>query len=95
MASETIKSYVQPTRAIDNDVIVNLLVMSTFDKLDKKDVRNRDENGNPKMEYSIIFSKPTVSKAGQSLEWRYNDKNCRDLDFEELKAEVVKILGTS
>lgn len=95
MSEGTIKTFVKPMRAINNDLPVNLLVMSTFNKKDNKDVRNRDENGNSKMSYSIVFSEPTVAKAGQTIEWRYADETCRDQDFDELEAEIVKILGTS
>jgi hypothetical protein len=95
MSEGTIKTFVKPTRAINNDVPVNLLVMSTFNKKDNKDVRNRDENGQPKMSYSIVFSEPTVAKAGQTIEWRYASEACRDQDFDELESEIVKILGTS
>lgn len=95
MAEAEIKVYVEPTRAIDNDIPVNLLVMSTFTRKDSKDVRNRNQDGSPKMTYSILFSEPTVAKAGQSIEWRYKDRTCRDQDYEELKAKVVEVLGIS
>lgn len=68
-----IKKFVFPVRAIDNSIQVNLANVLTFTKIDKPDVVNS------RTTYSIIF------KGTEQLEWRYNDKTQRDLDYQELK----------
>jgi len=83
MAIEAPKYFVFPTRAIDNSLPVNIVEMGTFNKIDKPDVRNRN-----KTSYSIIFQRSEVAKDGQTLEWRYKSRECRDQDYEDLKAVV-------
>lgn len=74
--SDMIRKFVWPTRAIDNNVQVNLANVLTFVKVDKPDVVNRRES------FSIIF------KGTEQLEWRYNDKTLRDLDYQELRDKI-------
>lgn len=76
------KPFVFPVRAIDNQLPVNLKIMSTFNKVDKNDVRNGRKN------YSIIFTSTEATNNAPHIEWRYTDQNLRDLDYTELRDRV-------
>ena len=76
------KPFVYPVRAINNDSPVNLKTIATFNKVDKNDVRNN------KKSFSIIFQTSDVMSDSPPIEWRYLDKDLRDLDYKELKDRV-------
>ena len=86
--------FVYPSLAINNDIPVNIVVLPTFNRIDKPDVRNLDENGKPKTTYCIIFSPNPVNKNGQTITWEYDDETCRDADYNSLKAKVSTTLGS-
>lgn len=78
------KNFVFPVRAINNDLPVNLKIMSTFEKVDKTDVRN-----NLRKSYSIQFKSSEAPNNAPNVEWRYDSKELRDLDYKELKDRVA------
>lgn len=78
------KSFLFSTRAINNTLPVNIGVMSTFNPVDKPDVRNG------RTEYCIIFQKSEVAKEGQSLTWRYASKELRDLDYWDVRNLIAR-----
>ena len=81
--------FIFPTNAIDNNTPVNIVIMSTFNRITNFDVHNLDpDTGKPQKTFSITFSPNPVSKQGQIIEWRYRDEVCRDADYDSLKAKV-------
>ncbi|MHA1974624.1 MAG: hypothetical protein ACTSW1_16610 [Candidatus Hodarchaeales archaeon] len=79
------KIFAVPTKAINNNVPVNLSLMTHFAKLDRQDVRNQvAKNNNKKPRYAILFFDKLVGKEGHSIEWNYSDKDCRDSEFQTL-----------
>jgi len=61
-------------------VLIEELV--TLSKLDKMDVRNTKR----KPEFSIIFLVDTGWR--RKIEWRYDDEECRDADFNRVINEL-------
>lgn len=78
------KKFLFSTRSINNELPINIGVMSTFSKVDKQDVRN------DRVSYCIIFQKSEVAKEGQSLTWRYTSKEFRDLDYQDLRNLIAR-----
>lgn len=78
------RTFLFSTRAINNSLPVNIEVMSTFNPVDKKDVRNN------KTQYCIIFQKSEVAKEGQSLTWRYASQELRDLDYWDVRNLIAR-----
>jgi len=85
------KPFCFPQQAINNDIPVNLGLMITFNKKDAPDVRNESRSG----DFSIVFQSREVAIEGQTIEWRYKDKTCRDADYEALKQKVSVTLGSN
>ena len=75
--------FVKPSKAIDNkQTPVNYNLMKSFDKLDKDDVRNKTKH------HCINWTPGEAHQAGQSILWRYADKDCRDSDYNSLVAKI-------
>ena len=85
------KPFCFPQQAINNDVPVNLELMITFNKKETPDVRNKSRIG----DFSIVFQTKEVAIEGQTIEWRYKDKTCRDADYDTLKQKVSVTLTSN
>jgi 2-methylcitrate dehydratase PrpD len=83
------KPFITPDRALENQQPINFNHMKSFDKTDKVDVKN----GNAKS-YCILWVPAEAHQAGQSIEWRYADKACRDSDYNALLAKISVPLGS-
>lgn len=89
------KPFVFPSRAKNNEIPVNLNTTVTFAKQDKPDVRNKAAGTEvTKKEYCIMFYSNEVAQEGQVVVWRYNSENCRNSDYNELKAKFSVTLGS-
>ena len=77
------KPFIMPDLALEGQQPVNYNHMKSFAKLDKDDVRNSNEKT-----YCILWVPNEASQVGQSIEWRYKDKACRDSDYNSLIAKI-------
>lgn len=77
------KPFITPDRALEGQQPINFNHMKSFEKFDKKDVRNNNE-----VDYCILWVPAEAHQAGQSIEWRYADKACRDSDYNALLAKI-------
>lgn len=73
------KTFVVPTMAENNDIPVNMREIVHFAKNDGTEIRTSDKN-----RYKILFFTKEVAKEGQSIEWSYKTKKCRDSEFSAL-----------
>jgi len=78
------KTFTISTKAISNDVPVNMRQITHFAKLDRQDVRNQPGKNIKKPQYAILFFRDLVGKEGNAIEWNYSDKDCRDSEFQTL-----------
>ena len=83
------KPFILPDRAMDDQSPVNYNLFKTFSKKDSLDIKN----GNKKT-FSIIWTPNEAMQSGQTIEWRYNDEMCRNLDYTDLIAKISLPLST-
>lgn len=78
------KPFVFPSRAIEGTDPVNISKMVTFRKFDEM-----SRLGNKRSSYSIIWqsSEFAVGATASEIEWTYPDKECRDLDYRDIRAQ--------
>jgi len=79
------KTFVLPTQAINNEIPVNMHQIAHFAKHDGTEIRTAKEN-----RYKILFFTREIAKEGQSIEWTYKTKACRDSEF-SLLIEIFSV----
>ena len=82
------KPFILSELGLADQAPVNYNLMKSFAKLDKDDVRN------VKGKHCIVFQSGEAHQAGQTIEWRYPDKECRDKEYSNIVAKISLPLST-
>lgn len=84
--------YILPIRSLPNQDPVNFNLFASFQKFDKDEYKT---NGGAKdVEFQIVWVPSGAMQSGQSIIWRYSDKECRDSDYSDLIAKISLPLGS-